>query len=255
MRQFCFLFGISLLAASAQAPHSTDSFDRPLNYVTPIANAAYSGESVSVRTLLDGRPAAAPAMPSMKEWRDSQGRTRTERTLGTAANSPVVTQIIDPVAGYWYVLEPGKKLAHRKPAPPLLSPAGRGQIAAMLLGGTSLAPPFSPGPPRTDMGPVPKRTSEALGQKTIDGFLVEGKRVTTVYPAGREYDRPVTTVEEEWISADLLLRVFASTVDPRSGVATTKIVNLARTEPDAGLFRIPDGYTVVDETGRYTITF
>ncbi len=43
------------------------------------------------------------------------------------------------------------------------------------------------------------------------------------------------------------MMILQKTSDPRSGDSTTKLTNISQTEPDAALFQIPAGYSVVDE--------
>jgi hypothetical protein len=43
--------------------------------------------------------------------------------------------------------------------------------------------------------------------------------------------------------------------DPRSGETTTQILNIIRSDPDPSLFTTPADYTVVDETGPFTIRY
>jgi len=47
-------------------------------------------------------------------------------------------------------------------------------------------------------------------------------------------------------SADLKLVMKEQWSDPRSGVRTIELANFSRAEPDAALFRAPQGYVVKD---------
>jgi len=53
------------------------------------------------------------------KWRDSAGRVRTEIRAGSGGQpapcNSILVQIEDPVAGYFYVLDPVNQIAHRLP--------------------------------------------------------------------------------------------------------------------------------------------
>jgi len=86
----------------------------------PITGAPYSGEMETERipTLNDGTHIDQKRELS-RLYRDSQGRTRTERLLSPPWQSsakeeqPRLVQIYDPVAGYNYTLDPRKLFAVR----------------------------------------------------------------------------------------------------------------------------------------------
>src|SRR6266699_4737138 len=89
----------------------------PLRAVT---GQPYSGqqETEHIQTLADGTHITQPSQ-KVVYYRDSQGRTRTERTMPSApglplaVKPPVFIDISDPVAGYRYTLEPNGHTAHR----------------------------------------------------------------------------------------------------------------------------------------------
>jgi hypothetical protein len=88
-----------------------------------------------------------------------------------------------------------------------------------------------------------------LEHKTIEGVAVEGRKTTTVIPAGQiGNEQPITITSEEWRSPELGLLVLTRHFDPRSGESTYKLQNISRAEPDASLFIVPADYTV-RETG------
>ena len=49
--------------------------------------------------------------------------------------------------------------------------------------------------------------------------------------------------------------MLSKCTDPRSGSSTLRIQNLERSEPDPALFQVPADYTIVEETGRFTVDF
>ncbi len=67
------------------------------------------------QTLADGTHVTQPPLTTLV-FRDSQGRTRTERPLlppnQRYHGAPVVIRVDDPVAGYEYILDTQNRLAH-----------------------------------------------------------------------------------------------------------------------------------------------
>jgi hypothetical protein len=88
-----------------------------------------------------------------------------------------------------------------------------------------------------------------LEHKTIEGVAVDGRKTTTVIPAGRiGNEQPITITSEEWRSPELNILVLTKHSDPRSGDSSYRLVNIIRAEPDRSLFMVPPDYTV-KETG------
>lgn len=86
-----------------------------------------------------------------------------------------------------------------------------------------------------------------LEHKMIDGVPVEGRKTTTVIPAGQiGNEQPITITSEEWRSADLNVLVQTRHADPRTGESTYRLTNIIRAEPDPSLFMVPADYTVRD---------
>lgn len=88
-----------------------------------------------------------------------------------------------------------------------------------------------------------------LEHKTLEGIAVEGRKNTTVIPAGQiGNEQPITITSEEWRSAELNLLVLTKHSDPRMGESTYRLVNIIRAEPDRSLFIVPPDYEI-KETG------
>ena len=86
-----------------------------------------------------------------------------------------------------------------------------------------------------------------LEHKMIDGLPVEGRKTTTVIPAGQiGNEQPITITSEEWRSADLNVLVQTRHSDPRTGESSYRLTNIIRAEPDPSLFMVPADYTVRD---------
>ena len=221
-------------------------------------------EQEHVQTLADGTH-ISQKQPVVKLWRDSQGRTRTERPLSmgpqtgpNAAPPLTVIEINDPVEGVRYVLEAANKIAHRMKAaaPPGLPPPPPPTGAVAPQTRTAVG---EPAPAFRQAGPNgPQFANEDLGTQAIEGVMVQGRRSTTTYPIGAfGNDRPIVTTTETWMSPELRMTVLSKNSDPRSGENTTSLTHISRSEPEPGLFQPPPDYKIEEETGnsvsiRYT---
>ncbi len=97
----------------------------------------------------------------------------------------------------------------------------------------------------------PEVQREDLGTKNIVGVNAKGTRVTRVIPAGREgNDQPITTTSETWRSTEYGIILMSVNEDPRYGTTTHEVTEFTPGEPDAALFRLPEGYTVRDIAAR-----
>lgn len=261
---------------------------------TPVAGAPYSAQRVSEHVQI-GADGTRFTTNNEQEtiYRDSQGRTRTERPMMVGPNpqatdAPLIVEIQDPVANFAYTLDTQNKVAHRvaySAAPN--RPTGVGAAAAIRSGqwfsstnGTASAvsmtappPPPPPGsalPSALSTSPVPSRAvatastgssrprpetnTEDLGQQVIEGVAAEGHRTVQTWPTGAlGNDRPFQVVSENWYSPEIKETVLNKSADPRSGENTTKLINISRSEPDPSLFMPPADYAVVDETGPFQI--
>jgi len=194
-------------------------------------------------------------------WRDSLGRTRTERPVPGSNDSsgPTTIEIDDPIAGFHYVLDPSAKVVHRFPAhtgsPQPQLPAGLGTTpvgtvvdsSGRQIGEISAGIVLSPATPVAG----PRATSQDLGTQVIEGVSAQGTRTVTTWPAGsRGNDQPMTDTSESWYSQELKSTVLSKSASARNGETVTKLTNIRRGEPDPNLFQLPRDYTVVDETGR-----
>jgi hypothetical protein len=203
--------------------------------------------------------------------RDGEGRMRRESTLmllGPAAQNPPnkLITIIDPVAGFRYVLDPNVKVARKMPlAPPgaaadaktMRGPAVRdaapapGNVMFYQAGGAA-GPELMASQVFVHKGgqeeKEPDSTTENLGDQTIDGIHATGTRVTTTIAAGKMgNDQPMVVTSERWYSPELKATVMTKHNDPWAGELKTQFTNVNTSEPDPSLFTIPSDYRVVDE--------
>jgi hypothetical protein len=205
-----------------------------------LLNEPFSADAVTTtsRTLPDGTHITRQT--TVKMYRDSAGRTRTDRNPGQLmagqAAPPAVIVINDPVSGYNYILETANKIVRRSPI-------------------KSSRPPMRPNPSATVATPPPavannlkpRFKTEDLGTQTMEGLIVQGRRSSFTFPVGSVgNDREITNVSEVWTNNELRLMLLQTHSDPRNGEVTTKIENLSRTQPDANLFEPPADYAIVD---------
>lgn len=258
--------GVSTRSAGGQVT-ATATFQAANFPMNAVAGAPYYGEETQeqVQTLLDGTHIKR-SRGTIKTYRDSQGRTRTERPLMMGMNgpkageSPVVVEISDPVAGVRYTLDEQNKVAHRA------ATNTPGPLA--VRSGTfsdAIGPPATPAGAARNVAPArqieadptrPQIATEKLGTQVMEGIVVEGTRMTTTYPVDSQgNDRPIVVTTEMWRSPDLKITVLSKSTDPRSGESTTRVTNINRAEPDPSLFQPPPGYTVVEETGSFSIQY
>jgi hypothetical protein len=243
-------------AASAKSSFTCRATFSPAQaMILPVPTAPYSAlqESSNVQTLADGTHIAHKPMTE-KFYRDSQGRTRTERSFcqgpgGTT--EALVVEIRDPVAGYSYILDEQNQVAHRF----LLQLRHLGNSALRTTNDGVPAAMAAPVTPRQDAS-MRNVTTESLGTQTMEGVLVEGTRTTLTFPEGsQDNDRPITVVNDVWRSPELKINVLVKTDDPRSGESTIRLTNIDLSNPILSLFQPPPDCKIVDETDRVTLTY
>src|SRR5579862_775549 len=203
--------------------------------------------------------------------RDSEGRMRRESTLmllGPAAQNPSskLITIIDPVAGFRYVLDPNVKVARKMPLAPPPGAADAKQIRGAAVRDAAPASGNvmfyqaggAPGPEL--MGTQvfirksgqaekePDSSTENLGDQTIEGIHATGTRVTTTIAAGKMgNEQPMQVTSERWYSPELKATIMTKHNDPWAGELKTQFTNVNTSEPDPSLFSIPSDYKIVDE--------
>jgi hypothetical protein len=168
--------------------------------------------------------------------RDAQGRTRRDITLpaiGPWATSthvpPHAIDIIDPVAGTQYILDPSRKVAHQLKQRPRKD-RGNGREGAE-----------KPGPDVANNGV----TTTSLGTQVINGVKANGTRYTRVIPAGQiGNEKPIQMVMESWYSPDLQVVVMTKRTDPVRGDSVFQLTDIQRQPPDPSLFQVPSDYAI-----------
>ena len=204
--------------------------------------------------------------------RDSEGRTRREaglNLLGAASQGsmPNLITIVDPVAGFHYMLDSESKIAHRmaiKSLPNLAMRSidvGRGAVPerdhpVMIYQSVGAAGPnmvlnkdvfFKKYGKVSDEPPA---ATESLGDQMVEGVHATGTRITTTIAAGKMgNEQPILVTSERWYSPELKATVMTKHNDPWSGELKTQFTNVNTSEPDSSLFSVPGDYKVVDDKG------
>ena len=196
-----------------------------------VKSSPFSAQAVtqSTQELVDGNRIVHQTTAFIA--RDSEGRTRREQRLATGSVSAVFIQ--DPVAGVVYVLDPQAHSARK---------------IVIALSETDSSPIKSLVPIVGGGHPADNSKSEALGIQIIEGFVVQGTRLTRSLPVGQAgNERPLEIVSEAWYSDELQTLLMNKTTDPRIGDTVYRLTGIQRGEPSPSLFRIPPEYTIKDE--------
>jgi len=183
-------------------------------------------------------------------YRDSQGRTRIERTL----NGKTTISVVDPVARVRLEIDPAAKTATRITMPALAGGGTRGgmqapqEVTVRVLSDTIN---WESGGARGRGGAASQSKTEDLGLANQNGVMAQGTRTTLTIPQGQiGNNREIHVVNERWYSKDLQMMVKTSNSDPRSGVTTYELTNISQTAPDPTLFQPPVGYAITEVAGR-----
>jgi len=96
-----------------------------------------------------------------------------------------------------------------------------------------------------------KLTREDLGRTSVGGLDAIGTRETrTLNPGAIGNDSPIAIVKEIWYSPQLGINVSVKRVDPRHGTQVFGVTDVSTEEPDAKLFGLPAGYSVMDHRSK-----
>jgi hypothetical protein len=186
------------------------------------------GTSETISTAANG--SRVVRQNTVRVWRDSDGRTRSEFELTSIGGpTPVeinsrLTVIDDPAARERYMLRPD------------------GQVVTVAIAPCRAAsePDVTVGPPRPAGLPMKVSRPVKLGERQVDGVTVTGSRVEATIPAGAMgNEQPVKMSAEQWYGKDLKVVIEATYKDPRTGETKYRLREIQRDEPDASLFR-PD---------------
>jgi TonB family protein len=121
-------------------------------------------------------------------------------------------------------------------------------------GQVALTPPAAAAIPMIDLPPgkyfMGESRTEELGTQMVEGIAAVGTRHINTIPAGAiGNERPIEIVSERWYSPELQMVILMKHVDPRYGESAQRLTNIDRSEPDASLFQVPDGYEIKEGPG------
>jgi hypothetical protein len=236
-----------------------------------VKGAPYSALAVTetTQTLADGNRIRHKSTAQM--YRDSEGRTRREASLGAIglapeAELPQIVFITDPVAGFNYVLNMKERTATKtKMAEP---GAQLAQLRAHLEHGPGLGPDHGAehevqvkvaeggGGNRVQVQTFAYRATapaalagkpESLGRQTVEGVQADGTRTVITIEAGKMgNERPIEMVSERWYSPELDTLVSSRHNDPRMGETVYRLTNISRSEPSPTLFEVPVDFKITE---------
>jgi hypothetical protein len=197
-------------------------------------------------TLTKGNPRGEPTAQTVtsKYYRDSMGRTRTERG-GTV-------EIADPVAGTLTVLDLKENVAtvtSHAAAVPTPAPAPITEIPSYVRISETETAAVS----------RPQRIREApvdLGSRIIEGVQARGTRTVIVVPAGGFYNPvPIRVVIESWVSRDLQMILHVTATEGYVQAAGDRLISersrrykdiVPNAALNPALFTVPAGFRVVE---------
>jgi hypothetical protein len=244
-----------------------------------VKGVPFSAEGVTEteKTLADGTKIKKKT--TSKVYRDSEGRTRREMTLGAVGpwvaegEATTTVTINDPVAGRMYVMRKGgKEVKTIDVVDPEVDveieelKQGKGKeakreikiIRKQMSKSTSSATwvhkehaepghhtvhvhDFTAGGKNVMLYGDKEGIREDLGERNIEGVVAKGTRTTHTIPEGKiGNDRPITVTTEHWYSEELGMTVLKETADPLSGNVIYRLTNIIRAEPDASLFEMDE---------------
>jgi hypothetical protein len=259
--------------AAAQTPQGTAAAPVSIaNIPDPVVNAVVSAVMPRLpgRSSVKGSPFSAIQTTTHEQtledgtiikstvelhlWRDTEGRMRAEGKLkSNGTQQGRIVSVWNPLDGTtisWISGNPSATFATVTRLPESQINRMVGALAAVP------PPPSTPGSSsRLQQWPAPASQNpdtgnihtETLPKDNIAGIDVTGTRTTQIIAAGTaDNDRDITVVSETWASPDLGYTIRQSNYDPRCGRITTELTNIDRVEPDPSLFKMPDGYKVME---------
>ena len=233
-----------------------------------VKGAPYSAQAVNetIQVLADGNRIVRRSTSTV--YRDSEGRTRREQTLGAVGPFSVAGEqrqmvfINDAASGANYILDPEKKTAKKLLMRVSTASGKKGADTTLSFprvqgrGPEVFEVPFPPpavgggggvivAPSRADRVQRKEAKTESLGKQSIEGVEAEGTRSTITIAAGEiGNELPINIVSETWYSPELQMVVMTRHSDPRFGETTYKLTNINRSEPARSLFEVPSDYTI-----------
>jgi TonB family protein len=206
----------------------------------------------------------APAYPPIAKAARAQGAVQVNVTIDENGN---VTSA-DAVSGHPLLRDAAIEAAKQWQFKPTLLGGEAVKVQGLLTfnftvqskdeepGQVALTPPVAALMPMIDISNRVKGESrtEQLGTQTVEGIAAEGIRyIDTIQAGAIGNERPIEIVRERWYSPELQMVILMKHVDPRYGESIQRLTNIDRSEPDASLFQVPDGYEVKESLGMKSL--
>jgi len=84
--------------------------------------------------------------------------------------------------------------------------------------------------------------------QVIEDLSVSGSRETvTINPGAMGNEQALVTTREFWYSPEIQTNLLTTRKDPREGTQVIRLSEISRSEPNASLFQVPEGFTVQDD--------
>jgi hypothetical protein len=177
-----------------------------------------------------------PPKQTVRVYRDSAGRTRTDAPAPPSQITTHFAVINDPLAGFQYSLDLENKIAQRFGS----AAAAMGTVPAKIQPSSADVKWYIP----ASMANITTR-SESLGTELFGGLMAAGTRVTTNRPETSR-DEEQENIRETWFSPELQMTLRIQVFNSIMGNRTIRLENIDRAEPDPSLFQVPPDYTFVD---------
>lgn len=201
---------------------------------TPVLNAPFSAKATTAWQPPAGS-GLTPLHATARYYRDSAGRVRVEQSF---AGQGTVAQhiILAPDPDNSYVLDPSARTVttsvSRGFTQMMVGDGGYYQFLFLKSMRRFLSFFVVPDTVESVNGP----SEESLGEHSIEGIRVTGKRFVTRVP-GFDNGRA-----ERWVSPELKLVVYSRSEDTHFGVLEYQLTNISRSDPPAELFEGPKEY-------------
>ena len=231
---------VAALVLSSGAPARAQS--GPDIFVTPIANEPFSSLVQVDRSFVQPNGSVLLTKTTRALSRDHLGRIYNERR---AQQSPAATGM--PALLSVHLYDPQTRMST------MLDPESKTYWTSVVNRPPSTLPPtLLEATPTGSSVPQSQFTEEEdLGTQAIAGVQAHGVRETQVIAAESSgTGKPIAITDEYWYADDLRINVMIKHSDPRSGSVTMTATAIVRTEPDAALFEVPDGYTLRPQARR-----
>ena len=232
---------LALLTFAAALP-SALSQTRLDVFVTPIPNVPFSAVIKVERAMVLPDGSIANLKTFRDIGRDSVGRIFNESRELLPESSTKTPQVLGI-----HLYDPQTRVSAR------LNPLERTFRSGVVNRPPATVPPaLLYASPTGNTVPQNEFTKEEdLGTREIEGVLAHGVRDTQTIPADSSgTGKEILITDEYWYSEELRINVVLKHNDPSTGSVSMTVTQVTRAEPDANLFKIPEGYTRVAGDAR-----